>query len=333
MANYFFDEETDTSSRVTARRPLSRQQSARTNRHIDAMQYSTALRQIAADQDASLEQAQQARERSCQSARQSREERHEFRETQIEACRRRQQQLHDKKAAQYYAADARRSQDWHARKKADHEDHVEALSSDSYVRGCRAELKRRQIRSSERSWAAEHKQRNAQAMSVADENRLRMLQSIRDQRESENLKRAERTKGCFDAEERRKEQRYICSVSKEMQRTRGRITQLQAEKLAWELARRGEDAQQPELLIEEKLSNEAERMAELYGATQQHQQYQGAPFTPPAQRQRPRSAVTIRPRTGGIAAFSAEVPRSAASYDARGLGPRVCVVDARISVA
>lgn len=295
------------------------------------MQYSTALRQIAVDQDASLKQAQLARQRSSQSSRQSREERNEFRQRQAEACRHRQQQLFNQKLAQYTATDARHSQDWHERRKADYEDHVEALSAGNYERACRADLKRGQMWSSERSWAAVQTQRTAQAMSEAEEHRLNTLQSMRDQRERENLKRAERAKCFLDAEERRKEHRYICDISKEMRRTRGRVAKLQAEKMAWEMARTDEDAQQPELLIEEKLSIETERMAEVCTGAQQHQQQQRRPFTPPAvQRQRPRSAVMIRPRTGGIAAFSSDVPRSAASYDARGLGPRICVVDARI---
>merc|ERR1711912_142897 len=96
---------------------------------------------------------------SSEAARRSREGRNEVKQVQVEAFRERERQLREQKAAKYYAEDVRRTQELRWRKIEEFEEHVEAKSSDSYVRGYNAEIRKHQMRISERNHTALKQQR------------------------------------------------------------------------------------------------------------------------------------------------------------------------------
>merc|ERR1712216_793515 len=156
--------------------------------------------------------------------------------------------------------------------------------------------------------------RTAQSMTEAEEHRQQILDATRQRLEHERLKWAEAKEHLLNAQEQDKDQRLIHHISKEVQRTHGRMVQLHIEKKTWGNARRPGDTMQPqELLIEEKLAQEAKHMVELRASLQQKATLQQGPS-----KQRPSSAgVAVFSRTGGIPGYSGDTPRSVASYDAR----------------
>merc|ERR1711966_516959 len=137
------------------------------------------------------------------------------------------------------------------------------------------------------------------------------------------MKKTETMQSHLEAEDERKEQQHADEVSKNIQRTEGRLLQLQSDKHVWQTATEDRRIHNAEVLIDKKMREEAARLialeAELRAAT-----------TAP-RRQRPRSAIVVRPRTGGIGAYSSDTHREVASVcsDATHLGPRISVVHHR----
>lgn len=309
------------------RRPLTRPQSARMNRYVHNVQYKNALRQIAADQEASLDQAQCYRELARDAAQQALRRQNDLKILHTEAIKEKQQRHATKRANEYFSADMQRTKDWHAKTRAKYEEFMEAQVAKADDREYQAEMKRQQIRHSERIWAMLERERSAQSQFEASQQRMELMESKREQMEQARRKKEEMRDRCYAFQNRQKEQRYADSVSKEIQRTQGRMLQLQCDKYAWQAACEDREISLAEHLIDDKIQGETARLdclkSELHVAAMQ------------PKRQRPRSAIMTRPRTGGISVFSSDTPRTVASIftDATKLGPCVSVVDARISVA
>jgi len=310
MPDYYGYEDPDAyiGSRMPTRRPISRPQSARMNRYVDAMQHRMVLRQIAADQDASLKQAQHLRELACDTTQQSLRRQGELKMVHIEASKERQQQLVEKRADKYCVSDVQKAKEREAK----------AKEREYYT-----QLNKRRVRQSERIWAALEQQRSARSHSGASQQQTDLMDERRAQLESVRLQKAENMERFLEAEDRRKGQQYAAGISKEIQRTRCRMLQLQNDRQAWQVACEDREITHPEHLIEKKLHEEATRLAGLSSELR-------AAVTQP-RRQRPRSAMACRPLTGGITVFSSDTPRRAASIysDATDLGPRITVVDPR----
>lgn len=302
------------------------------NRYVDAIQYGATLRQIAADQANSLKQAQQSRDQRSDAAQQSRRLQNELRDVHIEAYKERHQHFMDKRAGEYYASDMQRKQDHKDKVKASYDDHTEDLVAKADDREFNADLKKRQMRISERYWAAVERERSDRSLSGASSHRVHVLDTTRKQLEQTRLKKVEHMENFAAAVERRKGHVLAANISKEIQRTQGRMMHLQGDKQAWKAACRFGEIMEPELIIEDKFREEAARLARLDYELRETQAPQHDQI-PVACRRRPRSAMAIRPRTGGITTYSADTPKRHAEiyFDATALGPRISVVGHQIS--
>jgi hypothetical protein len=290
------------------------------NRYRDAMQYSAALRQIAVDHDASLRHAEQLRNLVRDATQQRAGMGNDWKQMQSEEYKAEQRRNRVARRKQYYKNDAHRTKDIAAKAKATFEEHVEALASKTEEGQYYAELQRRRLRNSERRWLAVQQHRTEMSQSGASQQRDQLMEARRKKTEHENLQKAEKMDSFAEAKRFAKAHRAQVSISKEIHRTQNRVLQLHTDLQTWQLASGGTQISPPELLISEKLNETTKRLVGLDAQMS---------MTRP---QRPRSAMMIRPKTGGIAVYSADTPRRPADIyvDASTLGPLVSVVDARV---
>jgi len=312
---------------MPTRRPLgTRPQSARMHRHMEVKQYNAILRDVASDQAASLEQAQQYRDSRCEATSNLLSWQSELKVMHVEAFKERQQQWLDQRAHKYHSKDKRRAQEWDAKVKAKYEDHIDARAAKKDERAFCNEVRKNQVRSNERYQAHVERERTAYNAERGKGQKEQGFEDIRAQCEHTRLEKAAQMDSFYAGEEQRKGQQYRADISKEMQRTQRRLMQMRSDKMAWQAACGNREVTRSEQLIEEKIYNEGARLADLGS------ELRTAIAVQQPKRQRPRTAGMIRPRCGGITAFSGDAPRKQLYNDATALGPRVIVVDPRASV-
>lgn len=325
----FHEDDVDFGRQMPTRRPLSRPQSARMYRHVDAMQCGAALRQITVDQDASLKHAQRRRDGLCTEAQQSMRLQNELRAMHVEVFKESQRQCLEDRAERYYADDMRRTQDWAATVRERHLDHAEAMAEKADLRESHNEMNRQTLKSCQRHRTSFEQARASQARSNALQQRADLLEALRAQLGRTRERKAEQMQAFEEASQLRMERQRLAELGREIQRTEGRVAQLQRGKMGWRVACSYRETSHTEQLIDEKLDAEAERLAHLVA------DFRDAHAAQPRARQRPKSANAIsgRPMTSGIAAFS-EAPRQREGFqfDATSLGPRVSVVDPKLGI-
>jgi len=311
----------------TTRRPLSRPMSARVNRYMDAIQYRVAAQQIAVDQANSMEQAQQFREMHNEVTKEALARQSELRAMHIEAFKERKQLVMERQANNYYRTEQRRGQERQAKANARHEAHCDRVYQKD-DRAYHAELKKQQMRKCERIWGAICVVQNEQSQSGAAEHRSQLIEQEQQRLEQARSKREEKMETFVARRDRRSGLRQVQELSKEINRTQAHMMQLQGNKRAWQLACKDHNEMtNPELLIEQKIDEEADRLASLRAAMVEQ-------MPKPPQRPRSANATSIRPKTSGIGGFCSDTPRRNAPLfvDATSLGPRIVSVDARVGV-
>lgn len=283
----------DAGRQMPTRRPLSRPQSARMHRHADAMQRSAALRQITADQAASLRVAQDFRDVSCANAQESLRLQNELRSMHVDAFKERQRQIFETRKRRYYAADHQRMQEWAATIDEKRLDYTEAMADRAHERELQADMNKRTVRRDEREWLSQEQARSSQMRASALRHQAQLQEAHRERCGRLAEKRAEQLQAFAQAEQRRKDNQHLSELNKEIQRTEGRLLQLQRDKMGWRAACSNQDAPHPEKLIDEKFEDEATRYSRLT-----------AQFRAAALRARPRpKSATVWPTLGSIAAF------------------------------
>jgi len=311
--------------KIPTARPITRPQSARANRQVDAVQYNRALRHILADQTSSIQDARFSKHLGHLETQACLQEQHQSKALQMEAFKQRQRQSMAERFERYYSAELRRSNEWESQRKAKW---CSVRSSEnarcSEMRAQSSEINKRRIRQHERFDAIMDHQITQQAQLDAAQHRAALLENKREEQHRVNQKKIERMEAFRDAQEQRIERQRTCELMKEMRRKEGRVLQLTRDKLAWQAASCFREVSPQEVIISERLHEEQLQLGDVYNQVQK--------------RQRPKSANAtvgrgVCPRIGGISVFS-EVSRSAEIEALRSQavkhGPPVSVIDPRI---
>lgn len=324
------EEDVDFGRRMPTQRPISRPQSARMHRHRDATMCHGAFRQIAIDQNAALQNAQQNRDETCAEAKDSMRLQSELRAMHVEAFKESQLQFMAARADRYYAADAQRTQDMKASMQERLWEHTEAMADKALRSEIHADANKKTLRRQERHQSFLEQARSSHARSNALQQRAQLIESLQAKIGSTHQRKQEQMQAFGQAEEARLQRQRLVELSREIQRTQGRMIQLQRDKMGWRAACSYRDTPHAERLVDEKCDAELERMAELAAAFRVSRAAQ-----PRKERPKSANAATGRsPMTSGIAAFSSDTPRRKEGFyvDATELGPRVTKIDPKIGV-
>jgi len=325
MNNFEFLEESEMVHRMPTSRPLTRPHTARISRNFDAMQNSSAMRQVEADKNTSLKTAEHFRDATSAITTQTLEWRHELEHQKIQAFKNKQQQRLTQRADKYYSKDMQKTQDRESRFRYNHDEHLEAHAQRAEVREYHGRLNRNNKRSAETYSGLCEQHRSQQAHNEAAQHRAQSQENNRRQLEQERLRKAGNMDAWYKEHQSDKGNQHIADLTRKIEHSQARMMQLTADKRHWQVACNNREMTRQELVIDEKIEIEGERLALLGKGLRVA--FGEVSTRPKSAFDRPTSTKCYA-TAGGIAAYSSDTPRRVAPvfYDATRLGPRISEV-------